>query len=169
MKTAEIDLLKSTIQSLIYIFRVLLFILTLYTLTGTSSFVWLHIWVVFASPILMLRLRLQSEDQSSCSGPTRSGPSSVCPTFPCSAFTRSLQSRWPEYAALLMLQHFSARCIKTAGQQDTPLHQVMFTGALVTRWCRCCTYCPTAGIFFFQILSLSLTLFCLKSSIYATP
>uniref|UniRef100_A0A3Q3GBC3 Alkaline ceramidase n=1 Tax=Labrus bergylta TaxID=56723 RepID=A0A3Q3GBC3_9LABR len=64
-----------------------------YTVLGTSSFVWLPTWDAFASPTLTLRPRPPSEAPSSCSGPTRNGPSSACPTFPFSASTRNLQSR----------------------------------------------------------------------------
>lgn len=65
-----------------------------YTVHGTSSSAWLPTWVVFASPTLTLRLRPRSGDPSSCFGPTRNGPSLACPTFPCSASTKSLLSRW---------------------------------------------------------------------------
>lgn len=60
---------------------------------GTSSFVWLRIWGVFALPTLMLRPKPPREAPSSCFGPTRNGPSLAYPTFPCCVSTGNLQLR----------------------------------------------------------------------------
>lgn len=125
------------------------------TLSGTSSFVWLPTWAAFASPTSMLRPRPRSEDPSSCSGPTRNGPSLVSLTFPCSASTRSLRSRWLKgtrvccsagRAATLPTRTYpnstATRCTATPGSW------VASTGALVTGWCRWCRFFQPWGFIF---------------------
>lgn len=85
--------------------------------TGTSLFAWLPTWAASASPTLTLQPRPPSEAPSSCSGPTKNGPSLGCPTCPCCVSTRKLQSKSLKYAALLFFpgRIRSSDAITTAG------------------------------------------------------
>lgn len=112
-----------------------LFIFYATTLPGTFLFVWPPTWDAFASPTSTLPLRRRSEDPSSCSGPMRNGPSSACPTSPCSASTRSLPSRWLRAALRPTVTSTTSHPygFKQHGNQThTPLHQVKSTGAGLT-------------------------------------